>query len=91
MKKGTKATIHCPPEYGYGEFPPVSMRNFIKPNAILNFEVEVIDFTEKVKPLEPLKFSVEKLNEGTGPTIPYGSIVKVVYRGTFRDGSIFDE
>ena len=43
MKKGQKATLICPPSYGYGAYgaPPV-----IPPNATLKFEVEVLDYDE---------------------------------------------
>ena len=46
MKKGQKATIICPPDYGYGKFgaPPV-----IPPNATLKFEVEVLDYDTGVR------------------------------------------
>ena len=33
---------------------------------------------------------VIKQNEGTGPTVPKGSLVKVHYHGTFPDGKVFD-
>jgi FKBP-type peptidyl-prolyl cis-trans isomerase len=35
-------------------------------------------------------FIVEKLNEGTGPTVPPGSTVWVHYTGTLTDGKKFD-
>ena len=43
LKKGQKATIICPPEYGYGDYgaPPR-----IPPKAVLKFDVEVIDWEE---------------------------------------------
>jgi len=31
-----------------------------------------------------------KLNEGTGPTVPKGSIVRVHYTGRLADGKVFD-
>ena len=33
---------------------------------------------------------VNKLNEGTGPVVPKGAMVKVHYTGTFPDGRVFD-
>ena len=41
MKKGERAIILCPPEYGYGAegYPPT-----IPPNSTLKFEVELLDF-----------------------------------------------
>ena len=35
-------------------------------------------------------FTVEKLNEGTGPLVPSGSFVTVHYHGTLLDGTVFD-
>ena len=37
-----------------------------------------------------MSFKVEKLNEGTGPTVPRGSYVTVHYHGTLMDGTVFD-
>ena len=31
-----------------------------------------------------------KLNEGAGPTVPKGSIVRVHYTGRLADGKVFD-
>ena len=38
--------------------------------------------------MAPLK--VEKLNEGSGPTVPKGATVKVHYTGKLEDGTVFD-
>ena len=37
-----------------------------------------------------MSFKVQKLNEGTGPTVPPGNMVKVHYTGKLRDGTVFD-
>ena len=37
-----------------------------------------------------MSFSVQKLNEGTGPVCPAGSRVKVHYTGKLTDGTKFD-
>ena len=34
--------------------------------------------------------NIQKLNEGTGPLVPQGSMVKVHYTGKFTDGRVFD-
>ena len=36
------------------------------------------------------QFTVTKHNEGTGPIVPRGSMVKVHYTGKFPDGQVFD-
>ena len=36
------------------------------------------------------EFTVEKLSEGSGPTVPAGSFVTVHYHGTLLDGTVFD-
>ena len=36
------------------------------------------------------QFKVKTLNEGTGPLVPKGSMVKVHYTGKFPDGRVFD-
>ena len=33
---------------------------------------------------------IEKLNEGTGTTVPKGATVKVHYTGKLEDGTVFD-
>ena len=37
-----------------------------------------------------MSFTVEKLNEGTGPVVPANSFVTVHYHGTLMDGTVFD-
>ena len=34
--------------------------------------------------------TIDKLNEGTGPTVPKGATVKVHYTGKLEDGTVFD-
>ena len=36
------------------------------------------------------KFTVQKLNEGSGPVVPPGANVTVHYHGTLMDGTVFD-
>ena len=37
-----------------------------------------------------INMNIQKLNEGTGPLVPQGSMVKVHYTGKFTDGRVFD-
>uniref|UniRef100_A0A7S3S5V6 peptidylprolyl isomerase n=2 Tax=Choreotrichia TaxID=141411 RepID=A0A7S3S5V6_9SPIT len=37
-----------------------------------------------------MSFTVQKLNEGTGPTVPPGTKVKVHYTGKLTNGTVFD-
>ena len=53
----------------------------IKAGATLQFEVELLDFTIPAATPKKLAFSVEKLNEGTGPTVPKGVNASVHYTG----------
>ena len=41
LQKGQKAVLTCPPHYAYGED---GVGGIIPPDALLVFEVEVIDF-----------------------------------------------
>jgi len=82
LQKGQKATLICPPEYAYGK---QGAGGVIPPNATLHFDVEVIDFYTISNELQ-----VKKLNEGTGPTVPRGAMVKVHYTGMLSDGRVFD-
>ena len=43
LKKGSKATIFCPPEYAYGD---KGFKNVVPPNCPLIFDLEVLDFQE---------------------------------------------
>ena len=40
--------------------------------------------------VEQKALEVEKLNEGEGPTVPKGAMVKVHYTGKLLDGTVFD-
>ena len=35
-------------------------------------------------------FTVQKINEGSGPTVPRGAMVSVHYTGKLTDGTVFD-
>ena len=37
-----------------------------------------------------MSFTVQKLNEGTGPVCPKGAKVKVHYTGKLTNGTVFD-
>ena len=37
-----------------------------------------------------MSFTVQKLNEGTGPIVPKGANVSVHYTGKLTDGTVFD-
>ena len=39
---------------------------------------------------QPKEFTVQKLNEGTGPVVPRGARVSVHYTGKLTDGTVFD-
>ena len=81
LSKGAKAILTCPPEYAYGD----RGTKKIPANSTLKFEVELISF------FLPLTYKVEKLNEGTGPLVPKGARVEMVYTGKFADsGVVFD-
>lgn len=59
----------------------------IPPNATLHFDVEVVDFF--VYEAE-VGMQIVKHNEGTGPTVPRGAMVKVHYTGKLANGHVFD-
>lgn len=40
--------------------------------------------------LAACQITLTKLNEGTGPTVPKGSLVTCHYHGTLPDGTVFD-
>ncbi|XP_071121421.1 peptidyl-prolyl cis-trans isomerase Fkbp12-like [Mytilus edulis] len=44
MSKGEKAILTCSPDYAYGEKGAAGVDSTIPPNAVLKFDVELIDF-----------------------------------------------
>lgn len=87
MKKGERAVLKCAPEYAYGASgsPPT-----IPPNATLNFDVELISWTEwkNVSKDPQASGSVVKkiLKEGQGWETPeFDTVVKVSYKLTIAD------
>jgi|688.fasta_scaffold720883_1 FKBP-type peptidyl-prolyl cis-trans isomerase len=87
LNKGSKAVLNCPPDMAYGDRGAGAL---IKAGATLQFEVELLDFTIPAATPKKLAFRVEKLNEGTGPTVPKGVNASVHYTGTLLDGTVFD-
>ena len=83
LKKGSKANLVCPPEYGYGS----RSRPGIPANSILKFSVEIID-VEKKK--DQAKFSVNVTSKGSGPIVKKGDKIHAHYKGTLEDGTKFD-
>ena len=58
---------------------------------ISNKEGAVKDHEDQTAlPGEERTLQVQKLNEGTGITVPQGATVKVHYTGKFQDGTVFD-
>ena len=84
LQKGQKAVLICPPEFAYGDD---GSGRVIPPNATLHFDVEVVDFF--VYEAE-VGMQIVKHNEGTGPTVPRGAMVKVHYTGKLANGQVFD-
>ncbi len=95
LHKGDKAVLTIPPSLGYAD----KNMGKIPPNSTLIFTVELIDFTEGVKPYDTkgkdtvslssgLKYIV--VSKGKGIRVDSGMNVKVHYTGYFEDGKIFD-
>jgi len=91
MKKGEIALLTCKSEYAYGKSgsPPK-----IPPDATLNFEVELIDFTEGEKDVSEAKDKgiLKKITtNGDGWETPKeDSKVKVKLSGKVKDGAEFE-
>ena len=89
MKVGERAMLICTPEYAYGVdgSPPK-----IPPNATLEFDVELISFTNFQKVTEDGGVSKQILREGEGYNRPNDSAkVTVKYVGRIKDGPVFDQ
>ena len=52
-------------------------------------QAKISEFIDKAF-VEPKPMGIEKLNEGTGSTVPKGATVKVHYTGKLEDGTVFD-
>ena len=97
LQVGDKATFKIPSTLGYGS----SANGKIPANAILIFDVELLDVIEKVAPKafdisgKEVKTTASGLqyivvNKGNGARAMAGKTVSVHYTGFLEDGSIFD-
>lgn len=97
LGKGDKATVIIPSEMGYGA---QGAGSTIPPNSVLQFEIELIDFT--VDPKKPfntqgktmkttesgLQYTIVEAHKGEKPKA--GDKVSVHYTGRLADGKVFD-
>jgi peptidylprolyl isomerase len=96
LNVGDKATLKLPANIAYGE----RAMGLIPANATLIFDVELIDFTEGIRPWDGkgkdtittasgLKYILMKENK-SGELAAAGTQATVHYSGYFKDGKMFD-
>jgi peptidylprolyl isomerase len=99
MHVGDKVMFTIPPQLGYGDR---AMGDQIPANSTLNFEVELLDIAEPVKPWTLTKHDtlttasglkyiiVQKSKDAAAPIAEKGKMVSVHYTGFLLNGKIFD-